>query len=167
VKRPAGTKPGKRPGTKRTPLADPLEDLKVRLEEVDLDTTFNARTDEVSLDELYVLLVDMIVSLDTCGREPDQAFAKVDPGKVWTEYLGMWREQHQKLEQLTWKYSEQDDEVFYHAEPVEVNLERRERLAWRIYLCQRALDGRLRDKALRQHLETLRVAKPVQRKRAA
>jgi hypothetical protein len=167
VKRPAGTKPGKRSGTKRTPLADPLEDLKARLEEVELDATFNARTDEVSLDELFVLLVDMIAGGKANGFKPDEAFAEVKPETAWTKYLQTWREQHQRLEQLTHKYGADPDEVFYHAEPVAVNLERRERLAWRVWLCQRALDGQLQDEALRQHLEALRVAKPAQRKRAA
>jgi hypothetical protein len=166
VKRPAGTKPSGRKTAKRAPKADPIDDLKARLEEAELDSTFNARTDEVSLDELFVLLVDMIAALKTHGVTPDEAFAKVDPANVWRDYLAMWREQHLRLEQVTRKYSEQPDEVFYHADAVAAHLERRERIAWRLWLCQRAL-GDLRDETLRQHLEALRVAKLAPRKKAA
>lgn len=156
MKRPAGTAPKR---SKRTPKVDPIEDLKARLEEVELDSTFNARTDPVSLDDLYTLLVDMIAGVKTHGPEQPEDFAKVKPETTWKRYLQMWLEQHQRLAQTTHKYSTDDDEVFYHADAVEAELERREKLAWRLWLCQKALatmNTPVTDGSLREHLQVFR-----------
>lgn len=167
MKRPPLLTPAKRPSAKRVMKNDPLEDLQARLEQAELDATFNPRTDLVSLDELFVLLMDMTAAVTAHGSTPDEAFAKVDPGEGWKSYLGMWREQHLRLDALLTKYALDDDGVYRHSDAVAAGLEKRERLAWRVFLCQRAVGEGLADQGLRARLEVLRTVAKTPGKRAA
>lgn len=167
MKRPRSDTPQKPAKRKHSLMLSPIKNLQERLETAELDATFNIGFDEISLDELYVLLVDMIAGIETHGKEPDEAFEKVVPGDVWRDYLRMWREQHLRTLAVAETYAKDPDDVFYHADAVARELQKRERIAWRVYLCQRVLAPELTDAGLRSQLEALRFVKSAPRKRAA
>lgn len=142
-----------------TPRQAPLDDLKQRLLDLEPQIALNPNTDPLSLDLLQILLVDMAAAVTEYGAEPDESFGKVEPKTAWKEYLKLWLKEHANVERISanwnsWAFDGRDMPRLREA------AERRSRIAWRVFLCQRALVDMVRDEEIRQHLEVF--AKPTE-----
>lgn len=135
-----------------TPKQAPLEDIKQRLLDLEPQIALNPNTDPFSLDLLQILLVDMAAAVAEYGPEPDESFGRVEPKTAWKEYLKLWLKEHANVERIS---ADRNLSAFDGRDMPRLReaAEKRSRVAWRVFLCQRVLVDLVRDEEIRQHLE--------------